>query len=76
MSFLNPQTGLAVVLAIVVAVANEDRGVPYSGILVGALVEVPGWPNAERLKWIEYNVYVLIAAQFASAFLLTLRGRS
>ena len=25
-------------LAIVVAVANEDRGVPYSGILVGALV--------------------------------------
>ena len=30
--------GLAVVLAIVVAVANEDRGVPYSGILVGALV--------------------------------------
>jgi D-xylose transport system permease protein len=30
--------GLAVVLAIVVAVANEDRGIPYSGILVGALV--------------------------------------
>ena len=30
--------GLAVVLAIVVAVANEDRGVPYSGILVGALM--------------------------------------
>jgi D-xylose transport system permease protein len=30
--------GLAVVLAIVVAVANEDRGVPYSGILVGALL--------------------------------------
>ncbi len=30
--------GLAVVLAIVVAVANQDRGVPYSGILVGALV--------------------------------------
>jgi D-xylose transport system permease protein len=29
--------GLAVVLAIVVAVANEDRGVPYSGIIVGAL---------------------------------------
>ena len=27
-------------LAIVVAVANEDRGVPYSGILVGALVVV------------------------------------
>jgi D-xylose transport system permease protein len=32
--------GLAVVLAIVVAVANEDRGVPYSGILVGALLLV------------------------------------
>jgi D-xylose transport system permease protein len=30
--------GLAVVLAIVVAVANEDRGVPYSGILVGVLL--------------------------------------
>ena len=30
--------GLALVLAIVVAVANEDRGVPYSGILVGALL--------------------------------------
>jgi D-xylose transport system permease protein len=30
--------GLAVVLAIVVAVANEDRGIPYSGILVGALL--------------------------------------
>jgi D-xylose transport system permease protein len=30
--------GLALVLAIVVAVANQDRGVPYSGILVGALV--------------------------------------
>jgi D-xylose transport system permease protein len=30
--------GLAVVLAIVVAVANQDRGVPYSGILVGALM--------------------------------------
>ena len=30
--------GLAVVLAIVVAVANNDRGVPYSGILVGALM--------------------------------------
>ena len=30
--------GLAVVLAIVVAVANEDRGVPFSGILVGALL--------------------------------------
>ena len=29
--------GLAVVLAIVVAVANEDRGVPYSGIVVGGL---------------------------------------
>jgi D-xylose transport system permease protein len=29
--------GLAVILAIVVAVANQDRGVPYSGILVGAL---------------------------------------
>jgi D-xylose transport system permease protein len=29
--------GLAVVLAIVVAVANENRGLPYSGILVGAL---------------------------------------
>jgi D-xylose transport system permease protein len=32
--------GLAVVLAIVVAVANEDRGVPFSGILVGALLLV------------------------------------
>ncbi len=30
--------GLALVLAVVVAVANQDRGVPYSGILVGALV--------------------------------------
>jgi D-xylose transport system permease protein len=30
--------GLAVVLAIVVAVANEDRGLPYSGILVAALL--------------------------------------
>ena len=30
--------GLAAVLAIVVAVANNDRGVPYSGILVGALM--------------------------------------
>ncbi|HKH16672.1 MAG TPA: sugar ABC transporter permease [Solirubrobacteraceae bacterium] len=30
--------GLAVVLAIVVAVANQDRGIPYSGILVGALL--------------------------------------
>jgi D-xylose transport system permease protein len=30
--------GLAVVLAIVVAVANEDRGIPYSGILVAALL--------------------------------------
>jgi D-xylose transport system permease protein len=29
--------GLALVLVIVVAVANEDRGVPYVGILVGAL---------------------------------------
>jgi D-xylose transport system permease protein len=29
--------GLGAVLAIVVAVANEDRGVPYSGIIVGAL---------------------------------------
>ena len=29
--------GLAVVLAIVIAVANQDRGVPYSGILVGGL---------------------------------------
>jgi D-xylose transport system permease protein len=29
--------GLAVVLAIVVAVANEDRGIPFVGILVGAL---------------------------------------
>jgi len=44
-------------------------------LLVGAVVEVPGWLNSERLKWIEYNVYVLIVAQFASAFLLTLRGR-
>jgi D-xylose transport system permease protein len=33
--------GLAVVLAIVVAVANEDRGIPYVGILVGALLI--GW---------------------------------
>jgi D-xylose transport system permease protein len=32
--------GLAVVLAIVIAVANEDRGIPYSGILVGALLLV------------------------------------
>jgi D-xylose transport system permease protein len=30
--------GLAVALAIVVAVANEDRGIPYVGILVGALL--------------------------------------
>jgi D-xylose transport system permease protein len=30
--------GLAVVLAIVVAVANEDRGIPYSGILVAVLL--------------------------------------
>jgi D-xylose transport system permease protein len=30
--------GLALVLAIVVAVANEDRGIPYVGILVGALL--------------------------------------
>jgi D-xylose transport system permease protein len=30
--------GLAIVLAIVVAVANEDRGVPYSGIIVAALL--------------------------------------
>jgi D-xylose transport system permease protein len=30
--------GLAVVLAVVVAVANQDRGIPYSGILVGALL--------------------------------------
>jgi D-xylose transport system permease protein len=29
--------GLAVVLVIVVAVANQDRGIPYSGILVAAL---------------------------------------
>jgi D-xylose transport system permease protein len=29
--------GLAVILAIVIAVANQDRGVPYSGILVGGL---------------------------------------
>jgi D-xylose transport system permease protein len=29
--------GLAVVLAIVVGVANEDRGVPYVGLVVGAL---------------------------------------
>jgi D-xylose transport system permease protein len=29
--------GLALVLVIVVAVANQDRGVPYVGILVGAL---------------------------------------
>jgi D-xylose transport system permease protein len=29
--------GLAAVLALVVAVANEDRGVPYVGLLVGAL---------------------------------------
>jgi D-xylose transport system permease protein len=29
--------GLAAVLAIVVAVANQDRGIPYSGILVAAL---------------------------------------
>jgi D-xylose transport system permease protein len=29
--------GLAVVLGIVVAVANEDRGVPYVGLVVGAL---------------------------------------
>jgi D-xylose transport system permease protein len=29
--------GLAAALAIVTAVANEDRGIPYSGILVGAL---------------------------------------
>ncbi|HET8778293.1 MAG TPA: ABC transporter permease [Candidatus Limnocylindria bacterium] len=30
--------GLALALAIVVAVANEDRGVPYAAILVGALL--------------------------------------
>jgi len=30
--------GLALVLVLVVAVANEDRGVPYVGILVGALL--------------------------------------
>ncbi len=30
--------GLAAVLAIVVAVANADRGIPYVGILVGALL--------------------------------------
>jgi D-xylose transport system permease protein len=29
--------GLALVLAIVVAVANDDRGIPYAGILVGGL---------------------------------------
>jgi D-xylose transport system permease protein len=29
--------GLAVVLAVVVAVANDDRGIPYAGILVGGL---------------------------------------
>jgi D-xylose transport system permease protein len=32
--------GLALVLAIVVWVANDDRGIPYSGILVGALLIV------------------------------------
>jgi D-xylose transport system permease protein len=30
--------GLAAALAIVVAVANEDRGVPYAAVLVGALL--------------------------------------
>ena len=30
--------GLALVLGIVVAVANDDRGIPYVGILVGALL--------------------------------------
>ncbi len=30
--------GLGVVLAIVVAVANEDRGIPYAALLVGALL--------------------------------------
>jgi D-xylose transport system permease protein len=30
--------GLALALAVVVAVANEDRGIPYVGILVGALL--------------------------------------
>jgi D-xylose transport system permease protein len=30
-------TGLAVALAVVVAVANEDRGIPYAFIIVGAL---------------------------------------
>ncbi|HTE61973.1 MAG TPA: sugar ABC transporter permease [Solirubrobacteraceae bacterium] len=29
--------GLAIVLAIVVAVANEDRGIPYVGLVVGGL---------------------------------------
>jgi hypothetical protein len=44
-------------------------------LLVGALVHVPGWPNAERMIWIEYNVYALIASQLVATFLLTLRGR-
>jgi len=30
--------GLALVLAVAIAVANQDRGVPYVGILVGALL--------------------------------------
>src|SRR4029078_871774 len=30
--------GLALALAIVVAVANQDRGVPYAAVLVGALL--------------------------------------
>jgi len=30
--------GLAILLGIVVAVANQDRGIPYSGILVGVLL--------------------------------------
>jgi tetratricopeptide (TPR) repeat protein len=44
-------------------------------LLVGALLEVPGWTSNERLKWIEYSFYSLIGAQLVATMLLTLRGR-
>lgn len=44
-------------------------------LLVGALVQVPGWSNHDRMQWIEYSFYSVIGAQLVATMLLTLRGR-
>jgi D-xylose transport system permease protein len=56
--------GLAVVLAIVVAVANQDRGVPYSGILVGALLL--GWTYVLNRTRFGRHVYAVGGNQEAA----------